>query len=117
MSTEPRHPLGPAGRNVRNNVRRLREDRRWSYGEVADRTARAGHPIPVLELSGIDAGTRRVDVDELVALARVFGLSPEQLLEPPAECEHCHGAPPPGFICMECETTGLPARGAARSDA
>jgi len=109
MSTEPRHPLGPAGRNVRSNVRRLREDRRWSYREVADQTARAGHPIPVLELSGIDAGTRRVDVDELVALAAVFDVGPEQLLGPPADCENCHGAPPPGFICARCEAASLPA--------
>jgi hypothetical protein len=34
----------------------------------------------------------------------------EELLQPPADCETCHGAPPPGFICMECETSGLPDR-------
>lgn len=108
MTAELRHPLGPAGRNVRINVRRLREERLWSYKDVADRLARAGRPIDTLELGDVDAGTRRVDVDDLVALAGVFSLSPAQLLEPPADCEQCHGAPPTGFICMRCEGASLP---------
>ncbi|MFC8423960.1 helix-turn-helix domain-containing protein [Streptomyces sp. NPDC057236] len=109
MSEPVRGPLGVAGNNVRRNVRRLREQRRWSYREVEERVARAGRVIPALELSAIDAGERRVDVDDLVALAAVFGLSIEGLLQPPADCDTCHGAPPTGFMCMECETSGLPA--------
>jgi hypothetical protein len=62
----------------------------------------------VLGLSAIDAGERHVDVDDLVALAAVFNLGVEELLQPPADCETCHGAPPTGFMCMECETSGLP---------
>ena len=108
MSEPPRSPLGPAGNNLRRNIRRLREKRRWSYREVEERLAQAGRAIPVLELSAIDAGERRVDVDDLVALAAVFDLSVEELLQPPADCETCHGAPPAGFRCMECETSGLP---------
>ncbi|GKQ35171.1 helix-turn-helix domain-containing protein [Streptomyces sp. A012304] len=112
MSEVAKNPLGPAGHNVRRTVRRLREDRRWSYVELSERLAKEGRSIPVLGLSRLERGERRVDVDDLMALAAVFGLSPEQLMEPPAECQNCHGAPPPGFICMKCETTGLPARGA-----
>jgi transcriptional regulator with XRE-family HTH domain len=108
MSETVRGPLGAAGNNVRRNVRRLREERQWSYREVEERLSRAGRAIPVLALSAIDSGERRVDVDDLVALAAVFDLSPQQLLEPPADCGTCHGAPPPGFLCLECETTGLP---------
>lgn len=108
MSEAVRGPLGTAGNNVRRNVRRLREERRWSYREVEERLSRAGRAIPVLALSAIDSGERPVDVDDLVALAAVFDLSPQQLLEPPADCDHCHGAPPPGFLCLECETSGLP---------
>lgn len=108
MSETPRGPLGPAGHNLQRNIRRLREQRLWSYREVEERLAQAGRVIPVLELSAIDAGQRRVDVDDLVALAAVFDLGVEELLHPPAGCQTCHGAPPTGFMCMECETSGLP---------
>ena len=113
MSGGLRGALGPAGNNVRRNVRRLREERRWSYRDVEERLSRVGRAIPTVELGWIDAGERRVDVDDLVALAAVFGLTPGELLEPPAECKTCHGAPPPGFMCMECETTSLTGRAAA----
>ncbi|MGW3144855.1 helix-turn-helix domain-containing protein [Streptomyces sp. NPDC001177] len=93
---------------MRRNIRRLREQRGWSYREVEERLARVGRAIPTVELSAIDAGERHVDVDDLVALAAVFDLSVEELLRPPADCETCHGAPPAGFMCMECETSGLP---------
>ena len=71
MSRGPIGALGPAGNNVRRNIRRLREERRWSYREVEERLARVGRVIPVLGLSAIDAGERRADVDDLVALAAV----------------------------------------------
>jgi transcriptional regulator with XRE-family HTH domain len=106
VSNEARKPLGPAGRNVRRNVRRLREQRQWSYREMEERLAHAGRTIPVLALSAIDAGERHVDVDDLVALAAVFDLGVEELLHPPTDCDTCHGAPPSGFMCMECETSG-----------
>jgi transcriptional regulator with XRE-family HTH domain len=101
-------PLGPAGNNVRRNIRRLREQRQWAYRDVEERLAQAGRPIPALAQSAIDAGERHVDADDLVALAAVFGLSVEELLQPPADCATCHGAPPAGFRCMECETNALP---------
>lgn len=106
--SEPMGPLGSAGRNLRRNVRRLREQRCWSYREVEERLSRAGRAIPALGLSAIEAGERHADVDDLVALAAVFDLGVEELLEPPASCDTCHGAPPPGFMCMECETSAPP---------
>lgn len=109
MSEAAGGPLGPAGNNVRRNVRRLREQHQWSYREVEERLSRAGRAIPVLALSAIDTGQRHVDVDDLVALAAVFDLGIEELLRPPADCKTCHGAPPPGFMCLECETSRLPA--------
>lgn len=101
-------PLGPAGNNLRRNIRRFREQHHWSYREVEERLSRTGRAITALGLSAIETGERRVDVDDLVALAAVFGLSVEELIRPPESCETCHGAPPPGFMCMECETSGLP---------
>lgn len=106
----PRGPLGPAGNNVRRNIRRLREQRFWSYREVEERLARAGRVIPTLAQSAIDAGERSVDADDLVALATVFDVGVEDLLRPPADCETCHGAPPAGFMCLECDTSALPNR-------
>lgn len=110
MSATPMGPLGPAGNNVRRNIRRLREQRGWSYREIEERLARVGRAIPTVEQGWIDAGERHVDADDLVAFAAVFGLYPGELLEPPAECDNCHGAPPAGFMCMECETSALPSR-------
>jgi len=110
VSEVARGPLGPAGNNVRRNIRRLRDQRQWSYREVEERLSRVGRAIPVLALSAIDTGERRVDVDDLVALAAVFDLGIEELVQPPADCETCHGAPPPGFMCMECDTSGLSKR-------
>lgn len=115
MSARERLAEAPAGRNVRRNVRRLREERRYSYGELSERLAEQGRHIPTVELGWLEAGERRVDVDDLLALAAVFGLEVGQLIEPPAECANCHGSPPPRFICMECETTGLPMPAATRA--
>ncbi|CAM5250536.1 hypothetical protein SGLAM104S_01620 [Streptomyces glaucescens] len=106
-------PLGAAGNNVRRNIRRLRERHQWSYREMEDRLARTGRAISALDQSAIDSGERPVTVDDLVAFASVFGMDVQELLEPPADCQTCHGAPPAGFMCMECETSGLPARAAA----
>lgn len=95
-------PLGSAGEQVASNVRLIREAQRLTYVELAERLAETGRPIPVLGLRRIERGERRVDVDDLIALALVFGVRPEFLWAPPAECETCHGAPPPGFICAAC---------------
>jgi len=108
VSNRQRGPLGAAGNNVRRNIRRLREQRTWSYREVEERLSQVGRAIPVLALSAIDAGERHVDADDLVALAAVFDLGVEELLQPPSGCETCHGAPPAGFMCLECETSRLP---------
>ncbi|MEJ8671882.1 helix-turn-helix transcriptional regulator [Streptomyces sp. MS1.AVA.1] len=106
--SEPMGPLGPAGRNLRRNIRRLREHRQWSYREAEARLSKAGRAISTLGLSAIESGERHVDVDDLVALAAVFDLGIEELLRPPAGCDTCHGAPPAGFMCLECETSALP---------
>ena len=44
-----------------------------------------GRKLPVLALRRIESGARRVDVDDLVALAMVFGVSPVRLLLPPTD--------------------------------
>lgn len=74
--------LGPIGVGVTHNLRRLREGRNLSYAELARRVTAAGRPIAPLGLRRIEAGTRKVDPDDLVALALVLDVSPVTLLMP-----------------------------------
>jgi transcriptional regulator with XRE-family HTH domain len=77
-----RVPLGPTGETVRANIVRLRDDKNLTYAELARRTEEAGRPIPVLGLRRIENGERRVDVDDLMALAVALDVSPVTLLMP-----------------------------------
>ncbi len=79
---EKRIEPGPLATQVAETVRRVREDRGLTYAKVAERLLEAGRPIPVLGLSRIERGDRRVDIDDLVALARVFRVPPLLLLFP-----------------------------------
>jgi transcriptional regulator with XRE-family HTH domain len=82
MGEKQKTTLGPTGETLRENVRRLREDQRLTYVELSDRLSAAGRPIPVLGLRRIERGERRVDADDLVALAVVLGVNPSTLLLP-----------------------------------
>jgi 8-oxo-dGTP pyrophosphatase MutT (NUDIX family)/transcriptional regulator with XRE-family HTH domain len=79
----PRVPLGPVGGYVIQNLENLRTERRLTYRQLADRLEQLGRPIPTLGLSRIEKGNRRVDVDDLVALAVALEVSPGTLLLPP----------------------------------
>lgn len=73
---------GPISEQVARAVKRLREEQRLPYTELSERLAKMGRPIPVLGLRRIERGERRVDVDDLMALARVLGVPPLMLLMP-----------------------------------
>lgn len=75
-------PLGPTGETVRANIARLRSSAKFSYAELSRRLEEAGRAIAPLGLRRIESGTRRVDVDDLVALAVVLGVNPNALLMP-----------------------------------
>jgi len=77
-----KNPLGPVGRYVVANLKRLRDERRLSYRELSDELTRLGRPIPTLGLSRIERGERRVDADDLVALALALRVNPSALLLP-----------------------------------
>jgi 8-oxo-dGTP pyrophosphatase MutT (NUDIX family)/transcriptional regulator with XRE-family HTH domain len=79
---DPRVPLGPIGGYVIENLKQLRDARRLSYRELSDRLEALGRPIPTLGLSRIEKGNRRVDADDLVALALALGVNPTALLLP-----------------------------------
>jgi len=87
--TEEQRRRGPAatqveatGENVRANVVRLRKARGLTTYQLAQLMAKAGRPIPQSGISRIESGGRRVDVDDLTALAVVLGVSPAALLLP-----------------------------------
>lgn len=78
--------LGPIGEAVRANVKRIREDSRGlSQVELSNLLGQLGRRIPPLGIYRIEAGERRVDVDDLVALAVALDTSPVSLLMPQLE--------------------------------
>lgn len=74
--------LGHTGRFAARNVRIYREGMGLSYARMSEILERRGHRIPVLGLRRIEACARRMDVDDLVAIAGVLGVTPVDLLMP-----------------------------------
>jgi transcriptional regulator with XRE-family HTH domain len=74
---------GPTAERVSRNVAELRERRGLSLAELSARLVLLGRPILGTGLHKIEKGTRRVDVDDLVALAMALGVTPTRLLLPP----------------------------------
>lgn len=72
--------LKATSRNVLAAVKMLRHEREWSFTDLEERLTAVGHRIPAIGLRRIESGTRRVDVDDLTALAAVFDVSPSRLL-------------------------------------
>lgn len=97
--------LGPTGGHVAENLKRLRFVQRVTTETLAERVSDLGRPMRANTITKIEKLQRRVDVDDLVALAAAFDVTAAQLLEPPTGCGICHGTPPPGFACTECGTT------------
>lgn len=73
---------GPIGRAVAANVRVVRERRQVSQQALSVRLADLGRPILSTGIAKIEAGDRRVDVDDLLALAAALNVSPALLLLP-----------------------------------
>jgi len=67
---------------VAANVRAIRTDRGLDLAAFSDRLSAIGRPIPIAALSRLENGSRRVDVDDLVALAHALEVSPTTLLSP-----------------------------------
>lgn len=72
--------LGPTGRLVARNVRWARESLGLSYAALSSSLEALGHRIPVLGLRRIEANARRVDADDLMALAVALESSPIDLM-------------------------------------
>ncbi|QFS93782.1 hypothetical protein FIV07_23750 [Mycobacterium sp. THAF192] len=79
-----KNPLGPTGATVAANVKRLRTKHGLAFTELSARLADLGRPIPPLGLRKIESQDRRVDADDLMALAVALGANPNALLFPPS---------------------------------
>lgn len=75
--------IGPTGRRVAENLRRLRDARRITTMELAERVCAQGVPMSAFTVTRIEKLGRRVTVDELTALADALGVRTVQLLRDP----------------------------------
>ncbi|WP_440902526.1 helix-turn-helix domain-containing protein, partial [Actinosynnema sp.] len=66
------------------NIKRIRVEADLSLRELAERLQENGHPIAHSGLSKIENRTRRVDADDLIAIAIALGVSPISLFLPRA---------------------------------
>ncbi len=90
-----RETAGAASARVAENVRAWRVKRGMSTYDVARELGKIGWPIAPTGVLRIEQCERRVDVDDLLALAVVLGVNVNMLLWPspvlvpsmPAECE------------------------------
>lgn len=78
-----KNEVAATGRAVAANVKRLREEQNLGYAELSRRLdEQADRDIPPLGLRRIESHERRVDADDLVALAVALSVSPLTLLTP-----------------------------------
>jgi transcriptional regulator with XRE-family HTH domain len=77
---EPIDSLGETGRVVARNIRTIRKARNLAYTELSARLHELDREIPTWGLRKIESGGRRVDTDDLVALALALNVSPLALL-------------------------------------
>jgi transcriptional regulator with XRE-family HTH domain len=73
---------GPTSVRTAANLRQIRQERGVSYAELARRLRTLLHPILDTGIMKIEKGDRRVDVDDLVALALALGVTPNRLILP-----------------------------------
>lgn len=79
---------GPTHERVAVNIRETRKRRGLQLGQLSERLTDVGRPMGASALSKIEAGNRRVTVDDLAALALALDVSPTFLLAPTGEEEH-----------------------------
>ncbi|KQR23182.1 helix-turn-helix domain-containing protein [Microbacterium sp. Leaf151] len=77
--------IGATGLTVGANVARIRRARGQSLQGLADQMTAIGRKVSVSGLSKIENGTRKVDVDDLMALAVCLDTPPPSLLLPRGE--------------------------------
>lgn len=79
---------GPSSQRVAANLRHIRRERELTTAALSRRLAELGHPIADTGITKIEKGDRRVDVDDLVALAVALDATPNRLLLPEMDAGH-----------------------------
>ena len=98
---------GPVGLRVAGMIRRARTQKEVSYADMTRRLELSGRPIAPLGLARMEKGTRRIDVDDLFAIAAALDVSPALLLADGTQlCAVCWDRPPCGFTCNACGKAG-----------
>ena len=65
-----------------DELERIRRGSKVTTAELSRRLTALGQPIPDTSITKTEQGTRRVDVDDLVALSLALGVTPNTLLMP-----------------------------------
>ena len=97
--------IGEVGRNVAANIARLRAAQNMTSAELSTAMGKLCRPIPATGLTRVEHLCRRVDVDDLAAFARIFGVEPADLLAEAPACRACGNSPPAGYTCNTCGAT------------
>lgn len=74
--------LGASGEVVRQRIREVRDAQGVTGAQLSARLNDLGRPIPLLGIQRIESGERRVDVDDLVAIAVALEVSPTTFMLP-----------------------------------
>jgi 8-oxo-dGTP pyrophosphatase MutT (NUDIX family)/transcriptional regulator with XRE-family HTH domain len=74
--------IGAVGRRVAENLERLRELRHLNFTELSGLLKRLGRPLSAETIGKVERRERRIDVDDLVALAVALDTTPNRLLLP-----------------------------------
>ncbi len=84
MTTERQrgNDIGEIGRRVGERVRQVRNEREFTQQELSRRLWAVGRHMPTASIGRLESGDRRVDVDDLMALAYALDVSPLSLLLP-----------------------------------
>jgi transcriptional regulator with XRE-family HTH domain len=74
--------VGATGRQAAANLLRLRKVRGYSVRKLSALLAEAGRHVSPSGITWMEHGQRRIDVDDLVALAAVLNVAPSAFLLP-----------------------------------
>lgn len=77
-------PIGQLGLTVIENIKSLRVQQRLNYTELAAKVTEAGRPLNAVGIRRIEEGERRLDIDEIAAMATALGVTVQALLDPDA---------------------------------
>ncbi|MBK3625929.1 helix-turn-helix transcriptional regulator [Streptomyces sp. MBT49] len=72
--------IGEAGEHLAAAIAAQRQRRGWDQRYLAEQVTAAGRTMSTSVLGKVESGARRVDVDDLVAIAAALGVPPQQLL-------------------------------------